>query len=209
MMMPMECCPGLATIEMASLDPGTGMCMIAMDVFLCSRCGNGTCEAEWENACNCPEDCDKPGDPTGLCAATGGQWTDCGSGCGPWACGEPVQDICPAVCISQCQCPSGDGWDPLKGCVTCSCQDWYATWLAVLFQVTACSTAADCLDVPGTSCGCTHNVVVNKNASLWQFWNVAELMGSAGCSPFMSTCDCPPADGFLCQNGHCTWNYIN
>ena len=50
------CCEGLESISVAEYDPETGMCMVAMGVFLCSDCGNDRCE-EWENPCNCPEDC--------------------------------------------------------------------------------------------------------------------------------------------------------
>ena len=159
---------------------------------------------------DCIEDC-KPPDPDGdqaLCAETGGTWTNCGSGCGPWACGTPFPEICPAVCISQCNCPDGDGWDPQKGCVTCTCDEWFVTWAALLAQVQSCQSPDDCIDVPGTSCGCTMNYVVNKSASLWLFWQIGELMGAAGCGPFGSTCSCPPVDGFKCENGVCGWNYL-
>ena len=27
---------------------------------LCSPCGNNFCDSEWENSCNCPEDCPEP-----------------------------------------------------------------------------------------------------------------------------------------------------
>jgi len=206
-----ECCEGLDAISLAYWDPEMpGTCATASDVFLCAKCPNDHCEDDWENPCNCPADCPFP-DPGGdeaLCAETGGIWTDCGSGCGPWACGEPIPEICPAVCISQCKCPDGDGWDPEKGCVTCSCGEWFDTWAALLAQVQACQSADECVDLPGTSCGCTMNHVVNANASLWLFWQVGELMGNAGCSPFVSTCSCPPADGFECENGVCGWNYL-
>ncbi len=210
-MPPMECCEGLELISVAIWDPDVpDICGFSTGVILCSKCGNGNCEWDWENPCNCPEDC-KASDPGGdqaLCAETGGTWTDCGSGCGPWACGTPFPEICPAVCITQCNCPAGDGWDPQKGCVTCTCDEWFETWAALLAQVQACQSPDDCIDVPGTSCGCTMNFVVNKSASLWFFWQIGELMGAAGCSPFMSTCSCPPVDGFKCENGTCAWNYL-
>jgi hypothetical protein len=211
MMTPMECCEGLDMIAVASWDPAfPGMCGMATDVFLCAKCGNDHCEDEWENPCNCPEDCPFPGptDAQALCAETGGSWTDCGSGCGPWACGEAYPEICPAVCIPQCACPAGDGWDPEKGCVTCSCGEWSETWGALLAQVQACQSPDDCIDVPGTSCGCTMNYVVNQSADLWMFWLLAENMGAAGCTPFVSTCSCPAVDGFKCENNTCGWNYL-
>jgi len=209
MMTPMECCPGLEMISVATWDPELGLCGMATDIFLCSKCGNGTCETDWENPCNCPDDCEKdPADPKALCAATGGEWNYCGSGCGPWSCGEPVQMICPGVCISLCECGGGMGWDPQEGCRTCSCDEWFATWKSLLSIVTQCTAPDDCVSVPGTSCGCTRNLVVNKDMDLWLFWKVAEWMGNDGCSPFFSTCDCPPVDGYACIEGHCAWNYL-
>ena len=204
------CCEGLGAISVEEWDPVTGMCMIMMDVFLCSYCGNGVCESGWENPCNCAVDClNEPMEPTVLCAETGGSWTNCGSGCGPWSCGSPISWICPAVCIPQCACPAdAPGWDPVAGCVKCSCDEWYGTYQWALDEVTQCSAASDCVDLPGTSCGCTHNLVVNADADLTYFWMVAEMLGEAGCSPFVSTCDCPPADGFACEAGQCTWNYL-
>ncbi len=205
-----QCCPGLATIGVEEYDPETGMCMMMMDVFLCSLCGNGSCEEGWENLCNCPADCDSEvPEPVSLCSDTGGQWTNCGSGCGPWSCGTPIPWICPAVCIPQCSCPGkAPGWDPVLGCVECSCGDWQGTYKWALDEVTQCNTAADCAELPGTSCGCTNNLVVNSDTDLTYFWMVADMMGEAGCSPFVSTCDCPAADGFLCAAGHCAWNYL-
>ena len=211
MMTPMECCEGLDMISVTNWDPAfPEMCGMMSDVFLCAKCGNDHCEDEWENPCNCVEDCPFPGptDAQALCAETGGSWTDCGSGCGPWACGEPYPEICPAVCIPQCACPAGDGWDPVKGCVTCSCGEWSETWAALLAQVQACQSPDDCVDVPGTSCGCSMNYVVNESADLWMFWLLADHMGEAGCSPFMSTCSCPAVDGFKCENNTCSWNYL-
>jgi hypothetical protein len=209
MMTPMECCEGLDAIAVATWNPGGGMCGMMSDVFLCAKCGNGHCEDEWENPCNCETDCPFPetGDQA-LCAETGGSWTDCGSGCGPWACGDAYPEICPAVCISQCACPDGDGWDPEKGCVTCTCGQWYETWGALLAQVQACQSPDDCVAVPGTSCGCTMNYVVNESADLWLFWLLGGLMADAGCGPFGSTCSCPPADGYKCENNTCGWNYL-
>ncbi|MFH1532513.1 MAG: hypothetical protein ABIK09_17450 [Pseudomonadota bacterium] len=211
MMTPMECCEGLDAISVTSWDPAfPEMCGMMSDVFLCAKCGNDHCETDWENPCNCVADCPfpEPGGDQALCAGTGGIWTGCGSGCGPWSCGESYPEICPAVCIPQCACPPVAGWDAEKGCVTCTCGEWSETWGAVLQQVQACQAAEDCVDVPATSCGCTMNYVVNKSVDLWMFWQVSEAMNAAGCGPFMSTCSCPAADGFKCENGICGWNYL-
>lgn len=81
-----------------------------------------------------------------------GQWNDCGSGCGPWTCGKPVQTICSGVCISQCECGAGQGWDPVEGCVTCTCAQWFETWQSLLAQVAQCSGADDCPAADGFAC---------------------------------------------------------
>ena len=51
------CCEGLKKIGVTTYDPEIGLCGYS-DWGLCSNCGNGNCE-EWENYCNCPEDCPK------------------------------------------------------------------------------------------------------------------------------------------------------
>ncbi|UCG56500.1 MAG: DUF333 domain-containing protein [Phycisphaerales bacterium] len=52
-----ECCAGLVTIQPAgTYDIDCNDLAMIGWVFLCSDCGNGTCES-WESKCNCPEDC--------------------------------------------------------------------------------------------------------------------------------------------------------
>ncbi|MGB0592405.1 MAG: MopE-related protein [Myxococcota bacterium] len=56
----------------------------------------------------------------GLCADSGGSWTECGSGCGPLMCGDdPTAGMdCPAVCLQQCACSvDAPFWDPTLGCI--------------------------------------------------------------------------------------------
>jgi len=62
----MECCEGLRKISQSIYDPNNtlspevygegGKCINFVGAMLCSDCGNSNCE-EWENVCNCPEDC--------------------------------------------------------------------------------------------------------------------------------------------------------
>jgi eight-cysteine-cluster-containing protein len=55
-----------------------------------------------------------------LCLETGGEWTECGSGCGPLMVGQDPEEerICPAVCIPQCVCPEEKlFWHDEKGCI--------------------------------------------------------------------------------------------
>lgn len=61
----------------------------------------------------------------------------------------------------------------------------------------------------GTSCGCTRNLVACADADLSRFNELQESLAAAECSGLISTCDCPPADGFACVEGRCAWNYVD
>lgn len=55
---PKKCCKGLMKIPVKEYKDGE--CYDLFDVgTVCSDCGNSICE-EWENQCNCPEDCNLP-----------------------------------------------------------------------------------------------------------------------------------------------------
>ena len=56
------CCEGL--VEIANSFPCGHVCSIIFGYPLCSACGDGICD-DWENSCNCPEDC-------GPCVEEGG-----------------------------------------------------------------------------------------------------------------------------------------
>lgn len=92
-------------------------------------------------------------------------------------------------------------------CTQMDCSDWmeeYAGWVGAIDH---CTTADDCVAVSGTSCGCTRDVVVNKNEDVEAFEAMIEAMNADGCA-ILSTCDCPAANGFACTNGTCGWNYL-
>jgi hypothetical protein len=186
--------------------PGDEACMTADQ---CSGEPEINCVGYWTCVdATCVWECDSGPTPAQeLCDETGGTWTECGEGCGPWACGTPIPHVCDAVCVAMCGCPADrPGWSPSEGCVPCDCGEWSTTWAAELALVQACTDAEQCVDVPGTSCGCTRNLVVNQGADLSTFWNINEWMNQAGCG-LASTCDCPAADGFACEDGVCAWNY--
>lgn len=88
-----------------------------------------------------------------------------------------------------------------------SCTQWSDLYDSTVGTISSCTSAAECVDLPGTSCGCTRNLVVNQSADLTSFWEIFKAMGEAGCG-IVTVCDCPQADGFVCQNGHCQWNYL-
>ena len=56
------CCDGL--VEIPNAYPVHDACALEFGFHLCSACGDGFCD-DWENACNCPEDC-------GPCVEEGG-----------------------------------------------------------------------------------------------------------------------------------------
>jgi hypothetical protein len=55
-----ECCTGLDSISACSPNPDDPTCEGYSEIVgcgsICSDCGNNICE-DWENRCNCPEDC--------------------------------------------------------------------------------------------------------------------------------------------------------
>jgi hypothetical protein len=55
---PEGCCDGLQEVT-ATTTGDDGACQIKPDGDpICAACPDGHCDEEWENACNCPEDCD-------------------------------------------------------------------------------------------------------------------------------------------------------
>lgn len=91
-----------------------------------------------------------------------------------------------------------------------SCEELERQRDAELASLQACRTDADCgTELRGTSCGCTRNLVARADADLTRFSRIQAQLSAAECGGFISTCDCPPADGFACSEGRCTWNYLD
>ena len=87
---------------------------------------------------------------------------------------------------------------------------------AELFRISACLADRQCGQVlTGTSCGCTRNKVARNNARTGRFYRLMERWQDECGGGFISTCDCPPADGFVCARdensfwGTCAWNYVD
>jgi hypothetical protein len=88
-----------------------------------------------------------------------------------------------------------------------------------LKNVRSCQIDTECGQIlAGTSCGCTRDLVARKNADLAKFKDLKKTSLSLlsisstvpdACSDVaaMSTCDCPEANGFLCVDSVCKWNY--
>ncbi len=83
-------------------------------------------------------------------------------------------------------------------------------WDAQLAIVQACETADDCgYPLPGTSCGCTRNLVANNTADTEELYHVLQVADDLDCELIPDTaCDCPDAAGFVCDGGVCAWDYI-
>jgi hypothetical protein len=168
-------------------------------VFCALFCENGfeTDENGCE-ICSCKEEptcCDPAENPGGIegahCCADGNWQGDIGNG-GPdecdlfggvgQVCGEPVDTCGPIV-------------------------NDYETELA---EIRACVSDDQCGQVlAGTSCGCTRNLVARTDADLADLEEIRAKAEANECSlGGISTCDCPAADGFICDAGVCNWNYL-
>jgi hypothetical protein len=52
-----SCCQGLKPISLCTCD-GDGLCSASVGGGgICASCGDGVCNSEYENTCNCAEDC--------------------------------------------------------------------------------------------------------------------------------------------------------
>lgn len=91
-----------------------------------------------------------------------------------------------------------------------SCDASVAALWTEIDDIRACESSAQCGQVlAGTSCGCTRDLVARTDANLSAYLALVENVEMAGCDAgFVSTCDCPEADGYACTEGLCTWNYV-
>lgn len=79
-------------------------------------------------------------------------------------------------------------------------------------KIRACTSDLDCGQVlSNTSCGCTREKIANNSADASKFYELLERVGKLGCDyeDIITTCDCPPANGFVCKSGRCEWNYVS
>jgi hypothetical protein len=178
-----------------------GICVPAPDCqpVLCELfCENGF--ATDENGCeicSCKEEptcCDPAENPGGIegahCCADGHWQGDIGNGsdavCDPFG---GVGQVCEEV----------DTCGPIV-------QDYQNE----LTEIRSCETDDQCGQVlAGTSCGCTRNLVARNDADLADLEEIRAKAEANECSlGGISTCDCPAADGFACEGGFCTWNYL-
>lgn len=118
-------------------------------------------------------------------------------GCGDGAINrEPEEKI---LCASA---------DPLAEELTDDCDLLRELFDSELAELRQCASAADCGRTFSTSCGCTRNAVLRRDADANRLCLIQQTMLDRQCPQLMSTCDCPEADGFVCEHGRCGWNYI-
>lgn len=103
------------------------------------------------------------------------------------------------------------GFESTGSVVIMDCDTFQIEFDAEVKEIRSCTMDDECgVEMKGTSCGCTRNWVARKDADLSDFEELVALADQLGCDlPFISTCDCPAAEGFACSNsGICTWNYL-
>ncbi|MEM7154965.1 MAG: hypothetical protein AAF799_19110 [Myxococcota bacterium] len=180
----------------------------------------GACEDAGADSCadNCGEQ------------AAGGCWCDdlCeqyGDCCDDieTACAEPDPNSCEGHCDEQadggCWCDDqceqyGDCCDDVgEFCAPepepPTCDEIVADILAERAAISSCTADAECGQaLTGTSCGCTMNWVARADADTDDFYALQTLANEQGCAYApITTCSCPPVDGFICDEGICNWNY--
>lgn len=91
-----------------------------------------------------------------------------------------------------------------------TCDEVQAEIQKELASIQSCTTNAECGQVlTGTSCGCTNDHVARKGADTARFRSLRQRAAELECDLGASDCSCPNANGFVCTNGVCGWNYVN
>ncbi|MFO7566531.1 MAG: hypothetical protein R6X02_28065, partial [Enhygromyxa sp.] len=107
----------------------------------------------------------------------------------------------------------GDGDGDTDNCAVTheTCDAVKSAFEAEAGKVRSCSEDTQCGQVlQGTSCGCTRNWVALLDADTTCFYALieqAQLIDECDLG-LSSGCDCPEADGYVCEAGVCTWNYL-
>jgi hypothetical protein len=106
----------------------------------------------------------------------------------------------------------GDGDGDPNNCAQAfdTCAELLAAFDAETLAIRSCGSDSECGQaLQGTSCGCTRDWVARSDADTTCFYDLIEQAGALQCElPLGSTCDCPEADGFVCDAGICNWNYL-
>ena len=159
------------------------------------------------NQCSCSEQGEVACTRTACVPDSG---TYCTVGEQRYAVGQQVSSDGCNTCICT---SSGEVGCTARACVDAgsACDSLVSEMNAELSSVQMCKSAADCGQaIPGSSCGCTHDLIARKDANLSAYSALKAKVSELGCaSEGGSTCDCPNADGFACINNVCGWNYVD
>ena len=142
---------------------------------------------------------------TGAATATGGTGTMTG-GSG----GTPIGSGGTPIGTGGTTIGTGGATAGTLGKPPLTCDEVVGETQAELSRIQSCRADSECGQVlEGTSCGCTRDLVARFDADASRFHDLKDQANAMGCDGFGSTCDCPTADGFACEMGRCTWNYVN
>jgi hypothetical protein len=199
-----DCCPDHASICEAEVEPD--LCMTDDQCSDGQVCDHSECLSNCPAGQICPAVCwgqcaDAPPPPPPPATCDG----HCGGNAGACWCDEACVGYGDCCDDYEALCTEPEP-PPLE-----TCEDVVDAFTAETAEVRACTADADCGQVlTGTSCGCTRNWVAAHDADLATWNELRDLAGEMQCSlpGMISTCDCPPADGFACHDGTCTWNYL-
>lgn len=90
-----------------------------------------------------------------------------------------------------------------------TCADVDAAIKDELASLQSCTANADCgLILEGTSCGCTNELVGRKGFDDARLRSLYLRADELQCTEAATECSCPKADGFVCTEGVCGWNYV-
>jgi hypothetical protein len=91
------------------------------------------------------------------------------------------------------------------------CDTIVADYEAELAAVQSCTDHAECgQPIPGTSCGCTRDLVARTDADLTVVGELQAQAAEEACDiGGTSVCDCPEALGFGCFDGACAFNHVD
>lgn len=142
-------------------------------------------------------------------ACAGDTRIQCRVGARSYAPGEQVSsdgcNTCQCTASGQVACTARD-CQPDAGS---SCDSLREQASLELAKLRSCNSAAECgQPIPGSSCGCTRDLVARQDADLGAYLALRSEVASRGCAnDGGSTCDCPSANGFACIDHTCAWNY--
>jgi hypothetical protein len=182
------------------VDPGPALCMSDDACEAGQVCDHAECLSNCPPGMVCPAVC------WGQCADAPAVPDTCAGACGGKSEGSCW---CDDLCSEYGDCC--EDYDAACTEPVASCDEIVEDFLAETTEIRSCTTDGECGQVlDGTSCGCTRNWVARTDADIAEWSDLRDAAFANGCSlpGGISTCDCPAADGFVCDAGTCAWNYL-